>query len=221
MQRKTIVSSKLIRGTAPVLFQQQPMQQAFEETEEQKKTREAEEAKNKGKSKTEIVDDDDGDKDKTKAELAQERKDKKLLSWLNAEKDHLLEAERDKNRTADEKAVAKQVKEQVAAAVQAKEVEITDAYEEQLSGLRKQIIDTSIDSVLAESGIKRDDVKDLLETLDITKFIGDDGLVKVDSVKKALGSLTVATNSRPPRSGGSSRVSSDNRGMGRYLPSDK
>ena len=118
----------------------------------------------------------------------------------------------------DEKAREADKANAIATAVSAKEVELTDLYESRIEALQNQIIDSTIDGVFAGSSLDRKDFEDVIATLDTSRFIGEDGSVDREKVKKTLSPITSAATSRPPRTGGV-RTARDN-GFGRYLKQD-
>lgn len=219
--RDTRIKSKLIRGTAQV-WNVQPQQQQFAEIipdpPEGGKTGENDPPEGETpeqKAEREKKEKDAADAEKSKnATAAVKEAEKRAKAAEDA-----LEAEKLKGATEAEKAFAATLKEKVKEAVDAKEVELTDHYATQLEALQAQIIDATIDGVLAGSRIEKKDVTDLLATLDNRKFIGEDGTVKVEVIKKALSSLKVSSDKKPPRTG--SVGSSGDRGFGKYASPKK
>lgn len=138
--------------------------------------------------------------------------EKKRADDLQAE----LEAERDKHRSEDEKALATTVKEKVTEAVSAKETELTDHYETIVSRLQDQIVDSTIDAALGKVGRDRKEFTAVLDALDKRRFLDDDGAVKTDAVSKWASELAGSSSSKPPRTS-STRSGSSDRGFGRYL----
>lgn len=140
------------------------------------------------------------------------RAEKKRADDLEA----ALEAERDKNRTEDEKATAATIKSKVTEAVSAKETELTDHYETIVGRLQDQIVDSTIDAALSKVGRDRKEFSAVLDALDKRRFLDDDGAVKTDAVSKWASELAGSSSSKPPRTS-STRSGSSDRGFGRYL----
>lgn len=127
-----------------------------------------------------------------------------------------LDAKVAEHQTEDEKAVAAKVKAASDAAVSAKEIELTDAYESKIEKLQGQIVDSTIDAALSAVGRKRTEFSAVLDALDKSRFLDDDGAVKTDAVSKWASELAGSSSSKPPRTGTKGSGSSD-RGFGRYL----
>ena len=140
------------------------------------------------------------------------RAEKKRADDLEA----ALEAERDKNRTEDEKTLAATVKQKVVEAVSAKETELTDHYETIVGRLQDQIVDSTIDAALSKVGRDRKEFSAVLDALDKRRFLDDDGAVKTDAVSKWAAELAGSSSSKPPRTS-STRAGGSDRGFGRYL----
>jgi len=150
------------------------------------------------------------------AKKAQQAAEKKA-----AEAEKLLDEERSKTLSEDQRNVAAERKKAVEDAVGAKEVELTDHYETQLSAYRGEIIDGIIEAGLAKAGRDPKDFATILSALDKKKFLDDDGGVKKDEVRKwaaeLAGSGSGSTSGRPPRTGSTRTSETENLGFGRYL----
>lgn len=94
-----------------------------------------------------------------------------------------------------------------------------------IDALREQVVDQALDSGLRDAGIDRRDVADLIDVVDRSRFVRDDGAVDTDRLSTFVESLRKAepvspVERRPPPRGGDfgRRVSS---GQGRYLEYDR
>lgn len=135
------------------------------------------------------------------------------------EAERQLQELREKGMSDDEKTREADKRSAIAAAVTEKETELTDHYEGRISSLQDQIIESVIEGIFEASPLDKKDFTDVLATLDMSRFINDDGSVDREKVKKTLAPITGAATSRPPRTGGGRTTARDN-GFGRYLKQD-
>lgn len=161
--------------------------------------------------KAKIVDDKDDPVEQAKAAQAALEESRKLSSWLIAEANWKLGIEQDKTKTDEDRALEAKVAE----AAQELVVAATTPLLERIEKMQGQLVDAAITGELAARQLTIKDVQGAYDTLDRTKFLGEDGTVKADLVKSWAASFSAGEKKRPPRTGGSG--SGNDRGFGRYL----
>lgn len=176
--------------------------------------------KKKPPFKVEIVPDDDPNKkddetpEQLRARLEESTKTTDLAKWLLAESQFNSNQLLEKNKTEAEREFDRKVQEAVAAQV----IEATTPLHEALAKKNDMIVDMSINLELARVQIDPAKVKSVIDTLDRTKLLNDDGSVKEEAVKSLVSGLAAPSNSKPPRTTGTAAAPGD-RGFGRYASS--
>lgn len=211
------MNAGLIKGTGPLHFRSRnkldPFGSGFGPVGHRHPRRDPESEEHKGPDgKTETAEEktaresaEAAAKEKDKAKTAEQKAAEKaardaLAAKEAAEKE--LEDLRAKHATDEEKKVAEQVKEGLAAAISAKETELTDRFSTQILELQNDLIDTTLDAAFEKVGKSRASYATVLATLDRRVFVGDDGKVKKEEVTKWASELAGSASSRPPRTGG-------------------
>lgn len=180
------------------------------ETPEEKAAREAEEAKQNETPEQKAV----------REAKEQATRSEGIAKWLIAESQHKAEAAAAAGRTVEQQQAHVAQQQAIAAAVSAREVELTDQFSAEIAEYRNDVIDGLIEAALATKGRTPKDYETIIATLDRTGFIGNDGKVNKANVTKWASELAGSSSSRPPRTGGSRVSGSTNRGMGQFLNKD-
>ena len=142
---------------------------------------------------------------------------KAQADWLIAEANWKLTQEQEKGKTEEQRQFDARVATAVAEQLPAKITEATVPLHDRIADLQDKLITKTFDAELAEKGIKRDQVKGVLGTLDMTKFLNEDGSVNEEVVKSCVAGLSASSETRPPRGNRAANVLNDDRGFGRYL----
>lgn len=169
-----------------------------------------------------------GDKDKSKTGETPEQKalreaqekitsTEALSQWLVAEAQFNAEQARQATLTDEQRAAEQQFQSTVDAAVAEARLEIAGEFAAQIDGLQTQLVDALIEGTLSARGLKVEQFRSVLDKLDKSSFIGEDGAVNKDEVTKLASELAGAATARPPRTGGP-RGDAHDRGFGKYLP---
>lgn len=138
-------------------------------------------------------------------------------AWLVAEQAHQLKLAQDATKTQEEKDRDAKIEAAVAEVLPTRVAEATAPLLTQIDTLRLALVDKSIDAELAGRQLSRDKVSGIIATLDMKKFLKEDGSVNEEVVKSWASGLTAATETRPPRGNRSNVGLDDDRGFGRYL----
>lgn len=174
-------------------------------------------------------DDDKDDKDKPKPRVISDEQAareaaeqaaadaKSQADWLIAEANWKLAQEQEKGKSEEQKKFDGLVATAVAEQLPAKLAEATVPLHDQIADLQGKLITKTFDAELALKGIKREQVEGVLSTLDMTKFLSEDGSVNEGVVKTCVAGLSASSETRPPRGNRATNDLSDDRGFGRYL----